>query len=100
MLPCVCQIVPIQLENQYVSIKYLTFSLLSCFYQKDAFTLTPYCYTQIQTKNRGKYCIPTEPRNKAAVEAELEKLDNFIKRIAGDLGQVIKLKRKNLNFII
>ena len=49
--------------------------------------MTPYCYTQIQTKVRGKYCIPTEPINKAAIETELEKLDGFIKRVAGDLGQ-------------
>jgi hypothetical protein len=34
----------------------------------------------------GKYCIPTEPINKAAIETELNKFDNYIKRIAGDLG--------------
>lgn len=50
-------------------------------------TKTPYCYIQLQTKTRGKYCIPTEPINKAAIEAELDKADLKIKRIAGDLGQ-------------
>jgi hypothetical protein len=49
--------------------------------------MTTFCYTQIETIAYGRYCLPKEPLNKAAVDAYLSKIQNVIKRIAGDLDQ-------------
>jgi len=63
-------------------------------YDVDPSKTTTFCYTQIQTITFGRYCLPTEPINRQYVDAEMSTLTNLIKRIAGDLGQVI-LNRKS-----
>ena len=50
--------------------------------------MTTFCYVQIETIAYGRYCLPKEPLNKAAVDNYLSKLQHIVKRIAGDLEQV------------
>lgn len=47
--------------------------------------MTPFCYTQIQTKQSGRFCIPVEPVNKAIVNAYIGSIPNRIQALFSDI---------------
>lgn len=44
-----------------------------------------FCYTSIQSKRRGKYCIPVEVKTKSTVNSHLNSIFIYLGRILGDV---------------
>ena len=65
-----------------------------CLYEKDGFTKTGFCYTQMQTSYSGKYCLPLEPVNRLIVDDFLNEFFNLVKRTSADFYLV-----RNLNWV-
>lgn len=55
-----------------------------CLYEKDGFTKTGFCYTQMQTSYSGRYCLPLEPINKEIVDNHLNEFFHLVKRTSAD----------------
>ncbi|KAL4472584.1 hypothetical protein ABPG74_018533 [Tetrahymena malaccensis] len=62
---------------------------LICLYDTSGKTYdsiyTKFCYTQMQSSIRSKYCVPNEPINGAVVNTYLESFDLSVKRYASDI---------------
>ena len=57
-------------------------------YDVDPDIVTSYCYTQLQCKQSGTYCVPVEPVSKRKVDEEMNSPMNLLRRGAGDISLV------------
>ena len=56
-----------------------------CMYDTDHTTITPFCYSQMQSEKLGRYCIPKEPSNRDVVLQALNSPHQALRRVATDL---------------
>ena len=57
-------------------------------YDVDPTVVTSYCYTQLQSKASGTYCVPVEPVSRRKVDEEMNSPMNILRRGAGDISLV------------
>jgi len=57
-------------------------------YDVDPTVVTSYCYTQLQCKASGTYCVPVEPVSREKVDEEMNSPMNLLRRGAGDISLV------------